>query len=36
MGVTLTVMAVFNGRFTQFTTMGIGLFCCAEMTASGS
>ena len=28
-------MSVFNGRFAQITTMGMGLFCCAEMTASG-
>ena len=35
MGFTLTVMSVFNGRFAQLTTMGMGLFCCAERTASG-
>lgn len=35
MGLMLTVMAVPNGRFEQFTTTGIGLVCCAEMTASG-
>ncbi len=35
MGLMLTVMAVPNGRFAQFTTTGIGLVCCAEMTASG-
>ena len=34
-GFTLTVICVFNGRFEQRTTMGIGLFCCAERTASG-
>ena len=28
-------MSVFNGRFAQLTTMGMGLFCCAERTASG-
>ena len=32
---TLTVICEFNGRFTQLTTMGMGLFCCAERTASG-
>src|ERR1035438_7577427 len=35
MGLIVTVMAVPRGRFTQFTTTGIGLDCCAEMTASG-
>lgn len=35
MGFTLTVMAVFNGRFEQRTTMGMGFACCAERTASG-
>ena len=34
-GFTLTVICVFNGMFTQCTAMGIGLFCCAERTASG-
>ena len=34
-GFTLTVIWVFNGRFKQFTTTGMGLFCCAERTASG-
>ena len=34
-GFTLTVTCVFNGRLAQFTTTGIGLFCCAERTASG-
>jgi len=34
-GFTLTVMSECNGRFAQFTTMGMGLFCCAESTASG-
>jgi hypothetical protein len=32
---TFTVMGVFNGMFAQLTTTGIGLACCAEMTASG-
>jgi len=35
MGLMVTVMAVPKGRFEQFTTTGIGLVCCAEMTASG-
>ena len=34
-GFTLTVICVFNGMFAQLTTMGMGLFCCAERTASG-
>ena len=34
-GFTLTVICVFNGMFEQCTTMGMGLFCCAERTASG-
>lgn len=34
-GLTLTVICVFNGMFEQCTTMGMGLFCCAERTASG-
>src|SRR5208282_2850452 len=34
-GTTLTVICVFNGRLAQLTTMGMGLFCCAERTASG-
>ena len=34
-GFTLTVICVFSGRFEQRTTMEIGLFCCAERTASG-
>src|SRR5665213_3551188 len=34
-GFTLTVMCVFNGRLAQLTTMGMGLFCCADSTASG-
>ena len=34
-GLTLTVICVFNGMFEQCTTMEIGLFCCAERTASG-
>ena len=34
-GFTLTVIWVFNGMFEQCTTMGTGLFCCAERTASG-
>ena len=34
-GLTLTVICVFNGRFAQLTTTGMGLFCCAERTASG-
>ena len=34
-GLTLTVMSVCNGRLAQLTTMGMGLFCCAESTASG-
>src|ERR1035437_313881 len=34
-GFTTTVMGVFSGRLTQLTTTGIGLFCCAEMVASG-
>ena len=34
-GFTLTVIWVFSGRFEQCTTMGMGLFCCAERTASG-
>ena len=35
MGLMVTVMADPKGRFAQFTTTGIGLVCCAEMTASG-
>ena len=35
MGLIVTVMAVPKGKFEQFTTTGIGLDCCAEMTASG-
>src|SRR5256885_5537899 len=34
-GFTLTVICVFSGIFAQCTTMGMGLFCCAERTASG-
>src|ERR1039457_1383780 len=34
-GLTLTVICEFNGRLAQVTTMGMGLFCCAERTASG-
>src|ERR1039458_1114991 len=34
-GFTLTVICVFNGRLAQLTTTGMGLFCCAESTASG-
>jgi len=34
-GFTLTVICVFSGMFEQRTTMGMGLFCCAERTASG-
>lgn len=34
-GFTLTVICVLSGMFEQFTTMGMGLFCCAERTASG-
>ena len=34
-GFTLTVICVFSGMFEQCTTMGMGLFCCAERTASG-
>ena len=34
-GFTLTVICVFSGMFEHCTTMGIGLFCCAEITASG-
>src|SRR6266567_5268385 len=34
-GFTLTVICVFSGTFEQRTTMVIGLFCCAESTASG-
>ena len=34
-GFTLTVICVFNGMFEQCTMIGIGLFCCAESTASG-
>ena len=34
-GVMLTVMSEFNGRFAQLTTTGMGLFCCADRTASG-
>ena len=34
-GFTLTVICVFNGMLVQCTTTGIGLFCCAERTASG-
>ena len=34
-GFRLTVIWVFSGRFEQCTTMGMGLFCCAERTASG-
>lgn len=34
-GFTLTVICEFSGMFAQLTTMGIGLFCCAESTASG-
>src|ERR1017187_132087 len=35
MGLMVTVMTDPKGRFAQFTTTGIGLDCCAEMTASG-
>jgi len=35
MGLTLTVIKVCNGRFTQFTTTATGLFCWEEITASG-
>jgi hypothetical protein len=34
-GLTVTVMGVFKGRFEHCTTTGTGLFCCAEITASG-
>ena len=34
-GFTVTVISVFNGRFAQFTTMGIGFACWPEMMASG-
>src|SRR6185437_3168804 len=34
-GFTLTVICEFKGTFAQFTMMGMGLFCCAERTASG-
>jgi hypothetical protein len=34
-GFTLTVICVVSGMFEQCTTMGMGLFCCAESTASG-
>src|SRR5687767_4253475 len=34
-GFTVTVICEFNGTFEQRTRMGIGLFCCAERTASG-
>lgn len=34
-GFTLTVICVFSGMFEQCTTMGMGLFCCADRTASG-
>src|ERR1035437_2494624 len=34
-GFTLTVICVFSGMFEQCTTMGMGLFCCAERTGSG-
>ena len=34
-GFTLTVICVLSGIFTHRTTMGTGLFCCAERTASG-
>ena len=34
-GFTLTVICVFSGMFAQFTTIGMGLLCCAERTASG-
>ena len=34
-GFTLTVICVFRGMFEQCTTMGMGLFCCAESSASG-
>lgn len=34
-GFTLTVICVFSGMFVQCTTIGIGLFCCAESKASG-
>jgi len=34
-GLTCTVICVSSGMFEQCTTMGIGLFCCAERTASG-
>lgn len=34
-GFTLTVICVFSGMFEQCTTTEMGLFCCAESTASG-
>ena len=34
-GITVTVIGVFNGRFKQFTTIGIGFACWPEMMASG-
>jgi hypothetical protein len=34
-GFTLTVICEFNGKLTQLTTMGMGLFCCADNRASG-
>ena len=34
-GFTLTVICVFYRMFEQCTTTEIGLFCCAERTASG-
>ena len=34
-GFTLTVICVFSGMFEQCTTIEIGLFCCAESSASG-
>ena len=34
-GFTLTVIWVFSGMLEQCTTIGMGLFCCAERTASG-
>src|ERR1035437_6297916 len=34
-GFTTTVIGVFNGRFIQLTTTGIGFVCCPEIVASG-
>ena len=34
-GFTVTVICEFSGMFEQCTLTGIGLFCCAERTASG-